>query len=91
MSEVYTKQVIICKIQRRGKGIDYSPIRAITEVLELDGTLIADSDPIGNLTPETVLDFLKYHYKDIPVVDHIEKIRQYFIEEWEEENTNENY
>jgi len=85
MDEVFVKQVIICTKQRRGKGIEYSPIRIITEVFDLDGKLIADSDPVGNINPEVMLDFLKWHYKDISEEQHRDRISQYFTEEWREE------
>lgn len=80
MDEVFVKQVIICTKDRRGKGTEVSPIRAITEVFYMDGVLIADSDPLGNITPESLLDFLKWQYKDIPEDEHKDKIRQYYIE-----------
>jgi hypothetical protein len=83
--KVFAQQVIICTKQRRGKGSLHSPIRVITEVFDMEGNLIADNDPIGNLTPETILDFLRYHYNVIPEADHVEKLRAYFIEEWEDE------
>lgn len=49
MNNVICKEVIIANLTRRGNGIEYSPIRIITEVYEKDGTLIAEHDP----SPET--------------------------------------
>jgi hypothetical protein len=39
------KEVIVAMIERRGKGVEHSPIRIITQVFEKDGTLIAEYDP----------------------------------------------
>jgi len=45
MKEVICKEVVITTLKRRGTGIEHSPIRAITEVYDKDGTLIAEHDP----------------------------------------------
>lgn len=49
MDAVVCKEVVITTLKRRGSGIEHSPIRAITEVYEKDGTKIAEYDP----SPET--------------------------------------
>lgn len=79
MDKVKVKQVIICSKKRRGRGKIPSPIRVITEVLDFDGNLIAEDDPSGGYTPETILDFLKWKYKSVPEDEHIENIRDYFL------------
>ena len=57
MSEVYSKQVIICTKGRRGNGKDI-PIRQVTEVFDMDGKLIAEFDLLP-VTIESMIDFLK--------------------------------
>lgn len=78
---ICVKQVIFSDTARRGRGLEYSPIRNITEVFDFDGNLIADTDVMGDITPETILDFLKWHYKDIPESEHRDKIHKFFIEQ----------
>ena len=38
--------VIIATIKRRGKGTEDDPIRIITQVFDLKGNLIAETDPL---------------------------------------------
>lgn len=45
MDTIECREVIISTLKRRGKGAEHSPIRAITEVYEKDGTKIAEHDP----------------------------------------------
>lgn len=45
MDTIICKEVVISTLKRRGTGIEYSPIRIITEVYEKDGTKIAEYDP----------------------------------------------
>ena len=58
MENIECKEVIISRLSRRGKGVENSPIRVITEVFEKDGTLIAEFDPC----PETfsVMDLVHF-------------------------------
>lgn len=49
MDTVICKELILCRIARRGTGEKYSPIRVITQVFEKDSKLIAEYDP----SPET--------------------------------------
>lgn len=81
MDEVRVKKVIVCTKKRRGDGKrSISPVRIVEEVLGLKGNLIAEDDPCGGITPETILDFLNWHYPDITKETHMEKIYAYFIE-----------
>jgi len=58
MKEVICKEVVITTLKRRGTGIEHSPIRAITEVYDKDGTLIAEHDP----SPETFAQMDLLHF-----------------------------
>ena len=79
MDTVNVQQVIVCT-KGLGSGKEKnSPIRVLTEVFDFDGNLIAEND-VYNANPETILDFLRYHYKNIPDKEHKENIFQYFIE-----------
>lgn len=44
---VQLKEVIITTLTTRGKGIHPDPVRAITQIWEKDGRLIAEVDPCG--------------------------------------------
>lgn len=79
MDTVQVKQVIVCTKQSRGNGSIHSPIRKVTEVCDFDGQLIAEEDPFGGHTTETMLDFLKCHYKDIGDEVHKQNLAKYFI------------
>jgi len=57
VNEVYSKPVIFCTKSRRGDGQN-TPIRTLTEIFDMDGKLIADSDPLP-ITIESALEFLK--------------------------------
>jgi hypothetical protein len=46
MDEVRCEEVILCSIERRGKGKDETdPVRCITSVYSKGGDLIAEHDP----------------------------------------------
>lgn len=47
MDNVICKELIVATLKRRGKGVEHSPIRVITQVFEKDGTLIAENDPFN--------------------------------------------
>ena len=82
MDEVYVKDMIVCTKMRRGSGQrKHSPIRVVKEIFDLDGEKIAENDPCGDISPEVLLDFLKYHYGTIKEDEHTKRIHQYFIEE----------
>lgn len=81
MNKVYAKQVIICTKGRRGVGVEHSPIRVITEIFDMNGELLADNDPLGNITPESILDFLRWHYNDISEIEHKKRLHAYYIED----------
>jgi len=82
MDRVEVKEVIVCTKARRGNGnAKHSPIRVITEIFNLNGGLIAEHDPAGGIAPESILDFLKYHYPDVEPCEHIARIYDYFINE----------
>lgn len=49
MKEVYCQEVIISTLARRGSGTKHSPVRAIVQVFEKDGTLISETDPDPDL------------------------------------------
>lgn len=53
--DVYTAEVVITRLTKRGVGVNDSPIRLITEVWTKDGVKIAESDPwsgLGNKSQE---------------------------------------
>ena len=59
--EVECKEVIITSLLRRGKGIEGSPVRCITQVYTKDGELIAEHDPFpGTFTPEDMRQFARW-------------------------------
>lgn len=59
--EVICREVVITRLLRRGTGKEDNPIRAITQVYEKDGTLIAESDPqIQKITVVDVSEFAKW-------------------------------
>lgn len=74
MDTVICKEVIITTLRRRGDGTQHNPIRAITEVYEKNGLLIAELDP----SPETFVKmdlihfarFLKKNNFDADKCDH---------------------
>jgi hypothetical protein len=80
MDTVAVRQLIVCTKSKRGNGSVHSPIRIITEVCDFDGNLIAEDDPMGGISPESILEFLKYKYAQIPIDKHIQDIYAYFIE-----------
>jgi len=80
MDEIYVKQFIFCTKSRRGKGVKESPTRVIVEIYDLDGTLIAENDPLST-NPEDILGFMRYHFKDIPKDKVLNAIHEYFIED----------
>ena len=54
---VICKEVVLCGLTRRGDGKSPStPVRAITEVYDKDGTLIAEKDPCGGFNIEDLAD-----------------------------------
>lgn len=59
MNEVYCQEVIICTKQRRGNGID-KPIRAVLEVFDKSGKIIAEADPLMEFESADLLSFAKY-------------------------------
>ena len=60
-AEVECKEVIITTILRRGKGIEGSPVRCITQVYTKDGVLIAEQDPFPEtFTPEDMRQFARW-------------------------------
>lgn len=85
MDSVAVKQLIVCSKSKRGNGSAHSPIRVITEVCDFDGNLIAEDDPVGGVSPESILEFMKYKYPQIPTDKHTQDIYEYFIES--DENT----
>ena len=66
MDTVKVISVIIC-----------TKTRILTEIFDLKENLIAEHDPVGEITPESLFDFLKYHY---PNEEHETKIRAYYLE-----------
>lgn len=58
MDTVECKELIISTLKRRGTGLEYSPIRVITEVYDKDGTKIAEHDP----NPETFTQMDLIHF-----------------------------
>lgn len=74
MADIICKEVIVSKLSRRGKGIDHSPIRVITEVFEKDGTKIAEYDPMPETYAEIdLIEFAKWVKKmgwDADKMDH---------------------
>jgi hypothetical protein len=78
---VLLKNLIVCSVQRRGSGKDlHSPVRILDQVYTPEGDLVAEHDPCGDITPESLLDFLKWHYESIDTNTHIDNIYKYFIE-----------
>ena len=62
---IVCKEVIISDLERRGSGKDQtSPIRAIIQVYEKTGVLIAEFDPNGGFTLEEMLSFAEYFSKE---------------------------
>lgn len=45
MDKVFTQEVIITTMLRRGKGVEGDPVRIVTEVFTKDGKKIAEYDP----------------------------------------------
>ena len=79
MESVKVKRVIVCKKAQRGKGTESSPYRIVTEVFDFNGKLIAAKDPIGGITPELLLEFLRHCYKDISEAEHKKRIHDHFL------------
>lgn len=80
MDRVYMQNLIVCSKMRRGAGNSaHSPIRVVTEIFNAKGDAIAENDPCGNITTESLLDFLKYRYSDIPEDKHIQNIASYYV------------
>lgn len=82
---VKAEVVIICKNARRGRGVNESPIRTVTQVYDKEGSLIAEEDPKGSYSIETIWDFLRYKYQNIDEQTHRENVVEYFIEFEKEE------
>jgi len=58
MDTVICKELIVTTLTRRGKGIEHSTIRVITEIWDKDGNKIAENDP----TPDTFVAFDLIHF-----------------------------
>lgn len=48
MKEVEVIKVVRTYLMRRGKGVPGSPVRIIEQFWSLDGTLLAENDPLQN-------------------------------------------
>ena len=80
MDTVKVEQVIISTKGRRGSGESIlSPVRAITEVFDFDGNLIAEHDQ-NMITLETLLDFVRYRFKGEDQQKVMEWVFSYFIQ-----------
>ena len=61
MKEVVCKEVIITRLLRRGKGVEYDPIRCITQVFDKKGNLIAEHDPNPSVHNDMdIVDFCRW-------------------------------
>jgi len=79
MDTVKVEQYIHCTKKRRGSGTEtFSPIRIVEEVFTVDGKLVAENDPFGNVTAEELLSFLKEEYSEVDEKIHKDKIAHYF-------------
>lgn len=77
--KVFVDKLIVCTKTCRGIGNDKSsPIRSITEIFNLDGELIAENDP-HSYSIETIIDFMKWHFRDIPEKEIRQKVYEYFV------------
>ena len=79
MDTVKVKQCIICKKGRRGSGeSQLSPIRAITEVFDLNGNLISERDPYS-FDIEQIETFIRYRFDGDLREKVLEWAAEYFI------------
>jgi len=60
MDEVKLIEAIYCSKERRGKGVEFSPIRVINQIYNKDGSLIMESDPEVKYTDLHLLDLMKW-------------------------------
>ena len=59
--DICIKDVIWCEKEKRGTEIDRSsPIRIITQIYDNNGELIAEKDPCGGYSIETIVEFSKW-------------------------------
>ncbi len=81
MDKVKVSELIICTKGRRGKGDNkLSPVRVLTEVFDFDGELIAEND-CHSISIESLIDFIKYRFKDKEQEKILEWAWEYFIED----------
>lgn len=57
---IKNKEVIISTEQSRGQGTYISPMRRVIQVFTKDGGLIAENDPCGSYTIETMMQFATF-------------------------------
>ncbi len=74
MDEVKIMQVIYCTKKRRGKGVEFDPIRIVTEIFDVKGNLIAENDDCMVFSKADLYKFAKQlGHTDKETVDAINK------------------
>ena len=81
MKDIQCKELIISSLLTRGEGVDYSPIRRITQVYDKDGNLIAERDPLPDNNQE-IFAFCEWVRKK---GYDISKVDMHLIQNWKKE------
>lgn len=61
MTGIYVKEFIVSHMINRGDGKSMeSPFRPLVQVLEKDGSLVAEHDQLGNYAQEDLISLINY-------------------------------
>lgn len=79
MDEVKVIEVIYCTKKRAGEGVKLDPIRIVTEIFDLDGSLIAENDPSKVFTKKDMANFALFvaHNREFATTDIVELFEQW--------------
>lgn len=65
-------QVIYTETERRGSGQHiHDPVRRVKQVYSLDGVLLVEHDPYGNLTVREVMNVVKHMHTEVKPLEQL--------------------
>ena len=84
---VKVEQVIISTQKRIGTGDNpLSPVRIVTQILDFEGNIIAQSDPCS-YSIETIAEFIRFRTAEEDIQTAMEWVQKYFLPKDEETGT----
>lgn len=72
MNDVLAQELIVCRLATKGKGVQGSPLRRLTQIYSKDGQLVAENDPLGGYTIEDLAD----------LTTHLSQPGHHTLQEW---------